>query len=76
MWHNPAMAQVKKSSKRRKSSKRKSGVMTGMRGGFKNLADSVAGTKEKKKKSSSTWIGTALTIAIVVAAVAYFLSQR
>lgn len=71
------MAQVKKSTKRRKpSGKRKKGVMTGMRGGFKNLADTVAGSGEKEKSKKGSWIGTALTVLIVAAAVAYYLYQR
>ena len=49
--------------------------MTGMRGGFKNLADKVSGSEAEKKKKSS-WVGTALTVAIVAAAVGYFLYSR
>jgi hypothetical protein len=49
------------------------GVMMGMRGGFKNLADSVTGSGERSRKSK--WLGTALTVALVIAAAALLLSR-
>ena len=47
----------------------------GMRSGFKNVANSALGTSEAKQKKSS-WVSTAVTIALLVAAVAFFLYRR
>lgn len=69
-----------KSKKRRKKRRRsggggarKGGVMMGMRSGFKNLADNVTGTSDKKKKSSIG--GTLVTIALVIAALALLIQK-
>jgi hypothetical protein len=50
------------------------GVMMGMRGGFKNLADSVTGSSSQRSRRSK-WLGTALTVALVIAAAALLLSR-
>ena len=54
--------------------KRGSGVMRGMRGGFKNIASNVTGeaTSDTKKKS---WMGTAVTV-LLLAAIAAFAYYR
>lgn len=40
--------------------------MLGMRRGFKNVAGSVSG----QKKGKGAWLGTALTVALILAALA------
>ncbi len=65
----------KSKSKRKKSrrssggssKKKSSGVMLGMRSGFKNVANTVTGKAEAKKRSR---VGTLLTVLLVVAAIA------
>lgn len=59
----------------RASGRKKGGALMGMRSGFKNVASSVAGTAEPKKKKSG-WVGTAVTLLILAAAVALFLNGR
>ena len=66
------MAGGRKRAKKRKAQnkkKSKSGVMMGMRSGFKNVANSVTGAEPEGSKKS-TWIGTVITILLVVAAAA------
>lgn len=65
---------AKKKKAAAKKKKAKSGVMMGMRSGFKNVANSVTGAEPEGTKKS-TWIGTVITILLVVAAAA-LLFQR
>jgi hypothetical protein len=71
------MAGGRKRAKKRRAQKSKKGkgggVMMGMRSGFKNVASSVTGAEPEGKKSS--WVGTAITILLLVAAAA-LLFQR
>lgn len=57
----------------RKGKKGGGGVMTGMRSGFKNVANAVTGAEETTKKSS--WIVTALLI-VVAGLAAYVFLRR
>lgn len=61
---------------RQAAGRKKGGALMGMRSGFKNVANSVAGTSEPKKKKKSGWVGTAVTLLILAAAVALFLNGR
>jgi len=66
------MAQRKKRKRRRvEAGRRKGGVLTGMRSGFKKAATAVAGSEpaEKQKKKAS-WVSTAITVILVLAAIA------
>ena len=65
------MAGQRKKKKRRVEAgqKKKAGVMIGMRSGFKKAATAVAGSEPAAKKKSS-WVSTAITIALVLAAIA------
>lgn len=58
----------------RSSKSGKSGVLLGMRSGFKNVAGAVTGTAEPKKGKSS-WFGTAVLVLLVVAAAAFLFSR-
>jgi Mg2+/citrate symporter len=65
------MAQQRKKKRRRERSEKKRGVMIGMRSGFKKAARGVGVGEEKpaaRKKSS--WLNTAVTIALILAAIA------
>jgi hypothetical protein len=65
------MAQRPKRRRRRSEApRRKGGVMMGMRSGFKKAAGSVVGNKEKTAASRS-WMSTAFTVLIVIAALAF-----
>ena len=46
--------------------KKKGGTLMGMRRGFKNMADAATGNQKKKQ----TWVSTAITVALVLAALA------
>ena len=51
-------------------------MMMGMRSGFKKAADATLGTGETKKKPGKTsWIGTAITVALLIAAVALLMRR-
>lgn len=74
------MASSRKKRKRRgrESRKRGGGLMVGMRTGFKKAADATIGTgapAKKKKSGAAAWIGTAITVVLLIAAVA-LLMQR
>jgi hypothetical protein len=56
-------------AKRRR--RKRGGVMMGMRGGFKKVAGSVTGKGDTSGKSS--WLGTALTVLLLAAAVGFVL---
>ncbi|HET6610374.1 MAG TPA: hypothetical protein VFG83_00220 [Kofleriaceae bacterium] len=58
----------KKRRRRGMVTRKKGGVMLGMRSGFKSVANSVSGGKSAKGKSS--WLGTALTVVLILAALA------
>jgi len=67
------MAQQRKKKKRREQSKKKRGVMIGMRSGFKKAARGVgvgADKPEASVKKKSSWLSTAFTILLVLAAIA------
>ena len=49
--------------------KKKAGVMIGMRSGFKKAASAVTGSEPVAEKKKS-WVSTAITIALVLAAAA------
>ncbi|HUS67833.1 MAG TPA: hypothetical protein VMZ28_25030 [Kofleriaceae bacterium] len=64
------MAQRKKRKRRVEAgSKKKAGVMIGMRSGFKKAASAVTGSEPAVEKKKS-WVSTAITIALVLAAAA------
>lgn len=50
----------------------KRGVMIGMRSGFQKAANKVVGGDEKPGKRSS-WMGTAFSVLLIVAAIAFLL---
>ncbi|MCG8424495.1 MAG: hypothetical protein MJE77_41915 [Proteobacteria bacterium] len=64
------MAKGKRKSKRRRrkgsSGRRKGGLMTGMRSGFKGIADSVTGKEESDKYK---WWGRIITVLLLAAAI-------
>lgn len=72
------MGMAKARSKKRKPKgarkKKRGGVMMGMRGGFKSVANTVAG-KEKPKTKKGAVISTLITIALLII-IAAFLLQR
>jgi hypothetical protein len=55
--------------RRRGRSARAGGVLTGMRSGFKNVASAATGTGPAQQGKRS-WVGTAITIVLLLAAVA------
>jgi hypothetical protein len=63
------MASKKRKRRRAEPPRKKGGVMIGMRRGFKKAATAVAGPSDKQAKKRS-WLGTAITIALVAAAAA------
>lgn len=74
------MAKTRKKRKRRgrESRDRTGGMMMGMRSGFKKAADATLGTgnqKTAKKSGKRAWIGTAVTVALLVAAVALLMRR-
>ena len=70
------MAQQRKRKRRREPAdkKKKRGIMIGMRSGFKKAARGVGVGAEGKaadaEKKKSSWLSTALTILLVIAAIA------
>jgi len=69
------MSSKKKRRRRRQGGgRKKGGTLMGMRSGFKSVASSVSGSGEKEGKSG--WIGTVVTLLVLAAAVAFFLSRR
>ena len=68
------MAQQRKKRKRREpAGKKKKGVMMGMRSGFKKAARGVGVGVDKDaavEKKKSSWLSTAFTILLVLAAIA------
>jgi hypothetical protein len=65
------MAQRKKRKRRVEAGqKKKAGVMIGMRSGFKKAATAVTGSEPATEKKKSSWVSTAITIALVLAALA------
>jgi hypothetical protein len=70
------MGKKRKKRRRRKGSGGGGGgTLMGMRKGFKNVASSVSGQKKPSSRKSSllSWL---LTLAILAAAVGFFLSNR
>jgi len=70
------MAQRPRRKRRRSggdASKRKRGVMIGMRRGFKKAATSVVGAGEKAPAARRPWLNTAFTVLLLAAAVAFVL---
>jgi hypothetical protein len=68
------MATKRKRRRRRSDAPRKSGgALMGLRAGFKRAAQGAAGSPQPAGRSS--WFGTALTIVLVVAAIAFFLRR-
>ena len=63
-------AQRKKRKRRVEAGSKKKGVMIGMRSGFKKAATAVAGPKRAEEKKKSSWISTAITVALVLAVIA------
>jgi hypothetical protein len=75
-----AVASTRKKRKRRgrESRNRGGGLMMGMRSGFKKAADATIGTGEparKKKSRAAAVIGTVVTVALLVAAVALLMRR-
>jgi len=68
------MTQRPKRKRRRTGgqSRPKRGVMIGMRSGFQKAANKVVGGESQPSRKSS-WMGTALTVLLIVAAVAFLL---
>jgi hypothetical protein len=70
------MAQQRKKKRRREpAQKKKKGVMIGMRSGFKKAARGVGVGAEgekaaEEKKKTRSWLSTAFTILLVLAAIA------
>jgi hypothetical protein len=62
----------KKRRRGREPSRKKGGVMVGMRSGFKGITDSVTGTESSGKYK---WWGRIITVLLVAAAVG-LLAQR
>jgi hypothetical protein len=70
-----AKGQAKRRKRRsRDGGKKRGGVMMGMRGGIKNLANSVAGTEKPKTKKGAI-MSTLVTIALLIAAAALLLQR-
>lgn len=66
-------SKTKRKKRRRRGapqSRKKSGVLLGMRSGFKNVAHSVTGVGEAEEAKKSSFLGTLVTILLVVAAAA------
>lgn len=64
------MAQRKKRKRRVEAGSQKKGVMIGMRSGFKKAATAVSGSQPAAQKKKSSWVSTAITVALVLAAIA------
>jgi hypothetical protein len=70
------MAKASRKRKRRGGApKKRSGMMIGMRGGFKKMAQSVTGASAGKEKKSSA-LSNALWFLVLLAAVGFFLYRR
>ena len=66
------MARERPKRKRRRAAepRRKGGLMVGMRSGFKKAAGSVVGGERSRARKSS-WLSTAVSIALLIAAIAF-----
>ncbi|HWM86683.1 MAG TPA: hypothetical protein VNO33_12615 [Kofleriaceae bacterium] len=66
------MSQRPKRRRRRSGEppRKKGGIMIGMRSGFKKAAGSVVSSAEKAPPKRS-WVGTAFTVLLVIAAIAF-----
>ncbi len=69
------MTQRPKRKRRRTGgqSRPKRGVMIGMRSGFQKAANKVVGPGESQPSRRSSWLSTAFTVLLVVAAIAFLL---
>ena len=77
MAKSPSKRSQSKKKRRGQDSKKKgTGLMRGMRGGFKNAAGAVTGLEDKSaKKKKNALVGTIVTI-VLVALVAVFMMYR
>jgi len=64
---------TKRRRRRSRDAPRRKGLMIGMRRGFKKAATSVVGSEAKPTSRGRSWMSTAFSVLLILAAIAFLL---